>query len=38
VAPSNRALHFYERLGFAVCGREPGALEELYIMEKSLRV
>ena len=36
VAPGNPALAFYEKLGFRRAGAEPGALEDLYIMEKEL--
>ena len=36
VAPGNPALGFYEHCGFQVCGREPGALEELLVMEKTV--
>lgn len=36
VAPSNPALSFYEKLGFHRAGTEPGALEDLYVMEKVL--
>ena len=36
VAPKNPALGFYERLGFRCVGTEPGALEDLYVMESEL--
>ena len=36
VAPGNSALAFYEKLGFCRIGSEPGALEDLYVMEKEL--
>jgi len=36
VAPTNPALAFYEHLGFVRCGTEPGALEQLLLMEKEL--
>ena len=36
VAPKNPAVGFYEKLGFRRAGTEPGALEDLYIMEKEL--
>ena len=36
VAPGNPALAFYEHLGFARVGSEPGALEDLWIMERTL--
>lgn len=36
VAPSNPALGFYERLGYVCAGAEPGALEDLCVMEKTL--
>ncbi len=36
VAPSNPAKGFYEKAGFVPAGREPGALEDLIVMEKEL--
>ena len=36
VAPGNSALAFYEKLGFRRVGAEPGALEDLYVMDKEL--
>ena len=36
VAPGNPALQFYEKTGFACVGTEPGALEDLFVMEKKL--
>ena len=36
VAPANPALAFYEKLGFRRAGTEPGATEDLYVMEKEL--
>ena len=36
VAPENPALEFYRKLGFLRAGTEPGAFEDLYIMEKEL--
>ena len=36
VAPANPAVFFYEKLGFVRVGTEPGALEDLYVMELPL--
>ena len=36
VAPGNPALGFYEKVGFSRVGTEPGALEDLYVMERKL--
>ena len=36
VAPANPAVAFYEKLGYRRVGTEPGALENLYVMEKEL--
>ena len=36
VAPGNPALQFYEHLGFICIGSQPGALENLFLMEKKL--
>jgi ribosomal protein S18 acetylase RimI-like enzyme len=36
VAPGNPAVAFYEKLGFRRVGTEPGAFEDLYVMEKEL--
>ena len=36
VAPENPAVAFYERMGFRCTGTEPGALEDLYVMELEL--
>ena len=36
VAPNNPAVGFYEKLGFRRVGTEPGAFEDLYVMEKEL--
>lgn len=35
-AKSNPAMGFYEKLGFTVCGREPGVLEPLLVLRLSL--
>lgn len=36
VAPGNPALGFYQKHGFVPVGTEPGALEDLVVMEKTL--
>ncbi len=36
VAPTNPALGFYEKTGFRRVGTEPGALEDLFVMEMTL--
>lgn len=36
VAPSNPAIGFYEKLGFTLCGHEPGAIEPLLILHLPL--
>ena len=36
VAPANPAVGFYEKLGYCRVGTEPGALEDLYVLEKEL--
>lgn len=36
VAPGNPALGFYKNHGFVPVGTEPGALEDLVVMEKAL--
>lgn len=36
VAPGNPAMGFYKKHGFVPVGMEPGALEELVVMEKTL--
>ena len=36
VAPGNPALGFYRQIGFSCVGTEPGALEDLYVMERKL--
>ena len=35
-APGNSALGFYEHAGFHLCGKEPGALEPLLLLEKEI--
>ena len=36
VAPGNPAVDFYKRLGFTAAGTEPGAVEDLIVMERGL--
>ncbi len=36
VAPGNPAVDFYKHLGFTAVGTEPGAVEDLIVMERGL--